>query len=200
MRLVPEPIIRLCDMVLKGLVVLPLTAFLLYGLSGIRTLRQLIEVAGSEEFWVVLLLLFTIGYGAWSALAVYARRRKAEHSLFWAMAAFVIWVIGIPGFANGLRRSAESRGRSNLHLVRSALSRYHGEAKRFPASLEALTAGGYLVEMPETKLPNYHDDTSRVALGKTPDDSAGWLYDPAQGTVLVNCTHTDSKGTAWTGF
>lgn len=201
MRSIPEPVIRFCDVVLKALVVMPLSAFLLYVLSEIRTLREFPSLFGSvDESMIFLLLLFTIGYGAWSALAVYRRRRKAQNSFFWALAAFWIWMVAIPGFAGGIRRRAEYQGRNNLQLIHSALSRHHGKARAYPASLEALTVGGYLVEIPNTRLPNYHADTSRVTIGKTPDDSAGWLYDPALGRVLVNCTHTDSKGTAWSGY
>ncbi|MBI3552599.1 MAG: hypothetical protein HY077_18075, partial [Elusimicrobia bacterium] len=37
------------------------------------------------------------------------------------------------------------------------------------------------------------------------DDGAGWVYnntitDPNLGTLWVNCTHTDTKGTTWTTY
>lgn len=202
MRLIPEPIIRFCDVVLKALVVLPLSGFVLYVISRDRTLRQWVAfISSPDEFGLTLLILFIIGYGAWSALAVYRRRRMANNSHFWALAAFVIWVVGIPSFANGQRKMAESQGRRNLNSVRDALTLYRGEARSpHPPSLEALTVGGHLEAIPPTKLPNYHDDTTRVTLGKIPDDSAGWLYDPALGKALVNCTHTDSRGSIWTAY
>lgn len=202
MRIIPEPIIRFCDVILKALVVLPLSGFVLYVISRDRTLRQWIAfISSPDEFGLTLLFIFIIVYGTWSAMAVYRRRRTAKNSYFWALAAFVIWMVGIPGFASGQRKMAESQGRRNLHSVRDALTLYREIARSpYPPSLEALTVGGHLAAIPPTKLPNYHDDTSRVTLGKTPDDSAGWLYDPALGRALVNCTHTDSRGTAWNAY
>lgn len=209
MRLVLDPIVRICDVALKGLVVLPLLTAVLYALSGNpHNYREFLEyMAFTEQFVIFLLVLLTIGYGTWSAVAVCTMRRKAEHSLWWALAASVIWVVGMPGFARGLRRSAETEGKANLHAIRAALSLYHrNEKAKYPASLDSLIIGGkYLVELPNTRLPNYHNDTARVVIGKSPDDSGGWLYvsdprDAKYGSVTVNCTHTDTRGTAWSSY
>ena len=74
--------------------------------------------------------------------------------------------------------------------------------------LELTIEGLYLTKIPKAKTPNYHADSSAVRLGLAQgdaDDAGGWLYvfDPKAedfGALYVNCTHTDSKGSAWTSY
>jgi hypothetical protein len=73
--------------------------------------------------------------------------------------------------------------------------------------LGALTiAGKYLNPLPAAKAPAYHQDASTILEGQsTSNDGAGWLYnnraaDPNLGSVYVNCTHTDTKGSVWTTY
>jgi hypothetical protein len=100
----------------------------------------------------------------------------------------------------------EAKNLGNLRTIRSALDRYSKDmGGRYPDSLTTLTVSTkYLLSVRETRyLP--HPDSNAVLLGKAADDAGGWLYnndpeDPGFGTILVNCTHTDVKGTRWTAY
>jgi hypothetical protein len=103
-----------------------------------------------------------------------------------------------------MRSPSEGAVKGNLGAIRSAVSIYYGDMEGvYPSTLESLTVGGkYLPDIPPAKTPNYHQDSSAVTFGKIPNDAGGWLYnnDPKDknfGAVLINCTHTDRKGTAW---
>lgn len=59
--------------------------------------------------------------------------------------------------------------------------------------------------MPPARPLFYHPASAKVVRARQHDDTGGWLYndklgDPDHGGVWVNCTHTDSKAMAWTGF
>lgn len=122
----------------------------------------------------------------------------------------ILSAIAVPKFAELIRKSNEGAGKGNLGAVRSALSIQYGDLEgAYPYHPIALTAGGkYLSELPRAKTPNYHADSNRVRLvaslaGLT--DEGGWAYysDPASmnwGTFIVNCTHTDTKGSAWSAY
>ena len=120
----------------------------------------------------------------------------------------ILAAIAIPKFASLIRKSSEGASKGNLGAIRSALSIYYGDMEgQYPANLASLTiAGKYLNPVPVAKAPNYHTDTSGVLEGVTSaTDAGGWLYnnvaaDPNLGSVYVNCTHTDTKGTIWTVY
>ena len=101
----------------------------------------------------------------------------------------------------------EKATKGNLGAIRSALSIYYGDKNgSYPADISVLTAGGkYLQGMPAAYTPPYHPDSAAIHYGAQPDDTGGWLYNndihsANYGTVLVNCTHTDRKGTAWNSY
>ncbi len=110
------------------------------------------------------------------------------------------------------RKSAEGTTKGNLGGIRSALSIYYGDTNgEYPADLEVLAVGGrYLPAIPPAKTPYYHRDSRRTLyltdaqfLKHALTDAGGWVYvasGPSSGTVMVNCTHTDSKGTLWTMY
>lgn len=99
---------------------------------------------------------------------------------------------------------------------RSALSIYYDMEGLYPTQMTALTnSGKYMSALPSARAPNYHADSSSVRQyngGCGPSFAAmddfsvgGWAYcafsgDPLFGTVAVNCTHTDSKGSTWTFY
>ena len=119
----------------------------------------------------------------------------------------ILAAIAIPKFASLIRKSSEGASKGNLGAIRSALSIYYGDMEgQYPGEMEALTVNGkYLSTVPAAKAPNYHADTSVVVYQTSGNDGAGWSYDntltdPNLGTVLVNCTHTDTKGTIWTAY
>ncbi len=122
----------------------------------------------------------------------------------------ILAAIAIPKFAELIRKSSEGASKGNLGALRSAMSIYYGDMEgTYPANVAALTIGGkYLTVIPPAKAPNYHADTGGVVLlsaSANPSDAGGWYYNDELtnanvGSVLVNCTHTDTKGTVWTGY
>ena len=122
----------------------------------------------------------------------------------------ILAAIAIPKFAELIRKSSEGASKGNLGALRSAMSIYYGDLEgTYPANVSALTIGGkYLSVIPNAKAPNYHADGSGIVLltvSANPTDVGGWYYNDQTtnanvGNVLVNCTHTDTKGTVWTGY
>jgi prepilin-type N-terminal cleavage/methylation domain-containing protein len=119
----------------------------------------------------------------------------------------ILAAIAIPKFASLIRKSGEGASKGNLGAIRSALSIYYGDMEgQYPQAMTALTINAkYLSALPVAKTPNYHADSSAQNNATTSNDAGGWNYDnvagdPNLGTVLVNCTHTDTKGTLWTSY
>lgn len=121
----------------------------------------------------------------------------------------ILAAIAIPKFADLIRKSGEGASKGNLGSIRSALSIYYGDMEGvYPSDMTSLTtAGKYLSAVPAAKAPNYHTDSSGAGNGvlTAASGSGGWWYDNAVtdanvGQVIVNCTHTDSKGTVWTVY
>ncbi|MHB9155999.1 MAG: type IV pilin protein [Endomicrobiales bacterium] len=137
----------------------------------------------------------------------------------------ILSAIAIPKFADLIRKSNEGATKGNLGAIRSAVSIYYGELEGvFPtpsASGDSSTAstlgavltmenGKYLKELPQAFTPPYpaHAKSSVVTIAVSSADEAAsagaWGYKETNdgvgrqwGDVWVNCTHTDSKSTAW---
>lgn len=106
-----------------------------------------------------------------------------------------------------MRTPDEKATRGSLGALRSALSIYYGNMEgQYPDDLGALTVGAkYLPKIPQAKTPMHHRASAKFLNGPAPDDSGGWHYnnaalDPNAGTVRVNCTHTDVKGSVWDSY
>jgi prepilin-type N-terminal cleavage/methylation domain-containing protein len=121
----------------------------------------------------------------------------------------ILAAIAIPKFAELIRKSGEGASKGNLGSIRSSLSIYYGDLEgQYPSQLAALTISGkYLTAVPNAKAPNYHGDSSAEldALLSAPDGTGGWVYNNTVGNanvggLIVNCTHTDTKGTVWTTY
>jgi prepilin-type N-terminal cleavage/methylation domain-containing protein len=127
----------------------------------------------------------------------------------------ILAAIAIPKFAELIRKSGEGSTKGNLGALRSALTIYYGDMEgQYPATVSALTiAGKYMSSVPLAKTPNYHVDSSAIdvlpggcaVVNWDVNDAAGWIYcdasgDPFFGGVIVNCSHTDSKGNVWTTY
>ena len=119
----------------------------------------------------------------------------------------ILAAIAIPKFASLLRKSGEGASKGNLGAIRSALSIYYGDMEgNYPADLPTLTVNGkFLAAIPQAKTPSFHTDSSVVVAQTTSNDAGGWSYNNTagnanMGTVMVNCTHTDTKGTTWTTY
>ena len=122
----------------------------------------------------------------------------------------ILAAIAIPKFAELIRKSNEGSAKGNLGALRSALSIYYGDMEGlYPVDLTALTSGGkYLNTITKAKAPNYHPDSQSINQNSGPlsiTDIGGWAYanvpgDSNFGTLWVNCTHTDTKGSVWTTY
>ena len=122
----------------------------------------------------------------------------------------ILAAIAIPKFAELIRKSNEGSSKGNLGAIRSALSIYYGDLEgQYPAALDSLTISGkYLTSIPKSKAPNYHSDVSTISQDSgvlSITNAGGWAYvnapgDANFGTLWVNCTHTDTKGTVWTAY
>ena len=119
----------------------------------------------------------------------------------------ILAAIAIPKFASLIRKSNEGASKGNLGSIRGALSIYYGDLEgQYPNDMASLTISGkYLTAVPNGKAPNYHADSSAVNNAVAATDGGGWNYnnvtnDPNMGTVWVNCTHTDTKGSVWTNY
>ena len=120
----------------------------------------------------------------------------------------ILAAIAIPKFAELIRKSNEGATKGNLGAIRSALSIYYGDMEGYyPLNADTLTISGkYLSAVPKSKTPSYHADGSAfVNASVISDTTGGWRYnnvtgDANYGTLWVNCTHTDSKGTTWTVY
>lgn len=119
----------------------------------------------------------------------------------------ILAAIAIPKFASLIRKSNEGASKGNLGSIRGALSIYYGDLEgQYPNDMASLTVNGkYLASVPNAKAPNYHTDASTINNTNVPTDAGGWAYnnistDANLGTVWVNCTHTDTKGSIWTAY
>ncbi len=119
----------------------------------------------------------------------------------------ILAAIAIPKFAELIRKSSEGASKGNLGSIRSALSIYYGDMEGlYPSQMASLTVSGkYLATVPVSKAPNYHSDSSTAEEDAAPSDGSGWHYNNVNtnsnfGTMIVNCTHTDTKGSIWTGY
>ncbi|HXT02418.1 MAG TPA: type II secretion system protein [Elusimicrobiota bacterium] len=124
----------------------------------------------------------------------------------------ILAAIAVPKFADLIRKSTEGASKGNLGSIRSALSIYYGDMEgAYPSSITGLTVGGkYLSALPLAKTPNYHQDSGAetdgvLVVGSAITDAGGWSYnnvagDSNVGSLAVNCTHTDTKGSVWTAY
>ena len=121
----------------------------------------------------------------------------------------IISAIALPKFVSLIRKSGEGSSKGNLGAIRSSLSIYYGDMEgQYPQQLAALTLSGkYLPSIPPAKTPNYHPDASAEVDGvfSAAGEAGGWVYDNVfadsnYGMGIVNCSHTDTKGSLWTAY
>ena len=124
----------------------------------------------------------------------------------------IIAAIAIPQFAQQSSKAKEASTKGNLGVMRSALSIYYGDQEgRYPQDLGQLIENGkYIQEIPLARTPGFHDDSNEVHVIQSTSisdvtDEGGWGYVaneqfPEWGAIVVNCTHTDSRGKAWAEY
>lgn len=178
--------------------------------NPVRTAFELAFLAGA--FWWIL--------GRWRRTVAIARG-EADLSRAWVLGrlAVVVLVGGVLVFfvvpkAREIQLLyGEVQNRDGLRLLRKALSQHHIAAGRLPDDPRALTQDARY-GMP--RIPNLwdtwgagfpHHATSGVTIRREMEftDTGAWAYiapsaKASQGTIYVDCTHTDSLGTLWTSY
>ena len=117
--------------------------------------------------------------------------------------------IAVARFGGVIDKSKEGATRGGLTSLRSALQIYYGDNTDFPSDdLSSLVENKkYIDNLPLVKLPGTeHPENRHVSVGASTaaalTDTGGWAYvndpsSPSFGTLLVNCSHADSKGKSW---
>lgn len=117
--------------------------------------------------------------------------------------------IAVTRFGGVIDKSKEGATRGGLTSLRSALQIYYGDNTLFPSDdLASLVENKkYIDNLPLVKLPGTgHPENRHVSVGASTatalTDTGGWAYvndtaSPLFGTLLVNCSHADSKGKSW---
>ena len=139
----------------------------------------------------------------------------------------ILAAVAIPKFADMVRKSKEGATKGQLGALRSALSVYYAENEglypvcTLAGSDPCALSPKYIADpTPRVVTPNYHDKAAggwlRVSncailpCGFTRNVSDGvlggnWYYDAVIadtefGTLVINCTHTDTKGSVWSTY
>lgn len=125
-----------------------------------------------------------------------------------ALCLIVVW----PSFRDLLRFSAQGAMKGNLSGLRQNIADYRSAHDgAFPPTLETLIDPKTLPRLPMLWSNSYagaHAKTieSIVVAERAGTDSGKWAYvvSPStpelHGTVFIDCTHTDNKGSAWTSY
>jgi len=119
----------------------------------------------------------------------------------------ILAAIAIPKFADLIRESKEGATKGNLGSIRSAMSIYYGDQQGvYPTAISSLTENGkYLTAIPSAQTPPYHATASTEVDASAVTDTGEWFFDNGSGdtnygTVLVDCTHTDTVGNTWSTY
>lgn len=126
----------------------------------------------------------------------------------------ILAAIAIPKFADLIRKSKEGATKGNLGSLRSAVTVYYAENEFYaPTSAAGNTTTDnidhltpkYIEAIPTVKLAlpqGTHTDTANIVALNAPDyqavhggafSEARWAYCSANGTMLIECAHTDTK-------
>ena len=125
----------------------------------------------------------------------------------------VVAIIGILSavaatkYGEAMRHADEGALLGDLGAIRSALHIYYSDCDgAYPTDLSALAANSRRINaLPAALVPPYHTASAAVKNGSSADDAGGWVYNNASGdsnfgSLLINCTHTDSKGRTWSAY
>jgi type IV pilus assembly protein PilA len=120
----------------------------------------------------------------------------------------ILAAIAIPKFADLIRKSNEGSTKGNLGALKGALAVYYGENEgAYPVDdLTSLTVNGkYMQNIPPANMPPFHAKSTVVNVNTAVNDVAGWMFDNVStdtgfGSLWTNCTHTDTKGSAWNSY
>ncbi|MBI5200033.1 MAG: hypothetical protein HY925_00475 [Elusimicrobia bacterium] len=109
----------------------------------------------------------------------------------------IFLLIAYPKFKDLERYVVEGTAKGNLGVLRQNVEAHRTNTGRLP---EKLGPAGTLWDTKIYSVP--HPPTSAVVAGSTASarDTGGYGYDSAAGVVFIDCTHTDSRGSAWTSY
>jgi len=115
----------------------------------------------------------------------------------------ILVAIVVLNFGDSVRRSNEKATIGDLRSIRGALSIYASDnnGKNADALTDLTSNGKYLRKIPPAFPMPHHPSNAAVLAASAADDAGGWIYDNSgSNPLMVNCTHTDSKGSIWTSF
>jgi general secretion pathway protein G len=104
----------------------------------------------------------------------------------------VLAAIIVPKFSNKAGEANDAATRANLQNIRAAVDMYRADNNIYPPTLNQLVVSNALKSIPMdfTSTPPKNDSTA------TGSNDGGWIYDAATGTVSLDRTGTDKKGTS----
>ena len=118
--------------------------------------------------------------------------------------------VAMEKFGGAIRNANENSTRSKLGSLRSALAIYYADMEgQYPADLTPMLQPGskYLTSvMPLfTGTHGKTDAVTYVVAKESTTDTGTWAYvntvgGANWGTVYIQCTHTDSKGSVWNQY
>lgn len=115
----------------------------------------------------------------------------------------VVGAIVVPKFRLRLYQSREAATKGNLGLLRGAIAIYYSDNfGLFPSDegtpetrLSKILVPHYIKEMPKVHLKHLYPKELSTVQDRF-DNRGDWWYTMLQGFVVVNSSHTDTKGTA----
>lgn len=131
----------------------------------------------------------------------------------------ILAAVAVPKFADLVTKSKEASVKGSLGAVRSALSIYYGDtegsypgnlftgltnANRYmPAVGNAASLGNFTIPKNSNANPGHDYGNVGSAAGVQQgavNDATALAYNTADGSVIVNCSHNDTKGTLWSAY
>ena len=124
----------------------------------------------------------------------------------------ILAAIAIPKFANLITKSRESAIKGSLGGIRGAVTIYYSDTEgQWPVgNLSVLVQNNrYLDSIPNGMVPaqganpgHTSNNNANGTLNQWPLDDSGagtkiWGYNPSSGTVVINCTHLDTRSSTW---
>ncbi|MBK8574470.1 MAG: prepilin-type N-terminal cleavage/methylation domain-containing protein [Elusimicrobia bacterium] len=113
--------------------------------------------------------------------------------------------IVVPKFGSMFLKAKESNIKGNLSGIRGSLKIYYADLDGlWPGTLVSLTPK-YIKAIPSIQIPKatggvLHANTNGETNALNDANANRWVYFSSTGSVLVNCTHADSKGSRWSSW
>ena len=128
--------------------------------------------------------------------------------------------IALPKFGNLILKSKEAAAKGHLGSLRSALSIYYCDNEGWALKKNTgmmylpLLVLKYMDQIPKFSIPRFHEVPGDLCFGSVNDAAANFVYSvaatgyptytgrpryfaPSDGTIAINCTHSDSNSRVW---